>query len=289
LENASLGDLNWRFSVSILTSGLVSLSVNAGMPTTNTVIVPPELAEAFGPQHGGVLLPTDQFQQIYPQAHFASAPTDVLEITGLAFRLDESETNVSTVTISNASLTMGTTADPGLDFFANLPTPVRVYSDGPLAFNVQKNRTPSNFDVASVFQQSFIYNRRRGALVLQGRFSGMPGYVTDGGVGGGYLLYYAPMHETQVIPTETVTLFTYRPVPVITSIRVADGSPRIEFEAQSLEGVAIQAAPSVTEPFITEPAQLTTLSANLFEAVLAPATTNRFWRIKLQGSGGSIL
>jgi hypothetical protein len=79
-----------------------------GIAQTNSLIVPQERANAFGDTYAGnqIIFPADADQQVYYASSFASPEGDILEITGLSFRLLESADSSLDIVIPRLTLSL---------------------------------------------------------------------------------------------------------------------------------------------------------------------------------------
>lgn len=135
---------------------------------TNTLTLPVEAQNVFG----DAWIPgfdRTPFQQIYAGSEFSDAPADVVEIHGLAWRLDEAASSLNT-TVSRLVIKMGIlTGD-----ISKLPSRgFQLWDQGSTVFdeeNVNLRATAGlpagTFDIQIQFDQTYRYDRRAGNLVL---------------------------------------------------------------------------------------------------------------------------
>lgn len=254
-------------------------------PNTLPVVIPFGFAGEFGPTSGGLFLGGQEVQQIYGSALFASTPTDVFEITGVAFRLDQTDGSGFDLQVPHIAIDMGVSANPSRkDMYANLPAPSRVYSGDFLTFPARTNRLPSDFDIAFSFQTPFRYDRRRGDLILQAAIRDAGSYGTDAEFGAGtksFLLYFTPLGNVAVLNTVMISQFSGQFLPVITGIQVQDDSIKIVFEASKSNGWILEWAPTIIGPYVAEmTATFASIMTNNVAALVTAPQQSRFWRIR---------
>ncbi len=272
-----------RLSIALLALGTSPTSQGAEAPGDSAFVVPFGLDQTFGGSTGGLFLGGEQVQQIYGAALFDPGPTDVFEITGVAFRLDETEGSGFDIRMAHITIDLDVLKSPETMYMNWLKNAVRVYSAGSLAFPALANRAPSDFDIPFAFQKPYIYDRRKGALILQASISGAGIYTTDGefsALSDGYFLFYSPLGYTQVLKTVLVTRFSGRFHTVITGISGSTNSLQIDFESPGQTGLRLEAASAVGGPYAVDPmAQFSTIGTNRGRVVVPIPTQNRFWRL----------
>lgn len=135
---------------------------------TNWLLVPIEGGNSFGeswvPSH---LTP---LQQIYAAAEFADAPTEIIDIQGLALRLD-APMAVLDVTVKRLTISMGIYRGAMSELTSRQFAPVNLVATVLDREEVRLTRTPGNpppgaFDVSLSFDTVYRYDRRLGQLAF---------------------------------------------------------------------------------------------------------------------------
>ncbi len=256
----------------------------AQIADTDTFVVPAGFADKFGPSVGGLLFPGERAQQIYGVALFASAPTDVFEIRGIAFRFDETVGSGFDLQVPHIAIDMGVCASSSADMYGNLPVPFRVYLADSLAFPARANRLPTDFDIVFPFMTPFRYDRRNGDLILQVGLRGADSYDVDADLGAytkSSFLYLSPLGNTEVLRTVMVTRFSGQFVPVIKGLSVANAMVKIAFATSHTNGVTLEGAARVDGPYVAEASvQFSAITTNVIEAAVALPSRSRFWRVR---------
>jgi hypothetical protein len=194
---------------------------------TNTLVVPSDLANNYG-SIGDDPLFYGSVQLIYGSAEFEAAPTDIIEITGFSWRVDDASSESLDITIPAMKLILGAYPGPpsGIsDFFQqNLgPNPVTVlFTQNPVHLVAERGL---GFNAHFAFQTPFFYDRRVGPLVMQigsaTRFGSSFGFDAEDS-SENVLLYQEPIDGRLVKIGETlVTEFSYLPVPEPAPLLVA--------------------------------------------------------------------
>lgn len=268
-----------RHSRILLAASLLFFALAASKGQTNTIIVPKEQAKKFG----NTFAPLDyQFQQLYSPALFADIASEVIAITEIAFRWDETFNQDRDAVIRGALFHMGVSSSPSNDFYQNLPHPVLVISAHEAYFPVSKNRGPDIFDVRFPLERPFVYDRRRGSLILQGAVSQSPDFDGQGAASRGVFLYREESGRIVSLPTIMITKFFYRTLPQIISINLVAGA--IQIDIAGPEGkLQLEVAANVAGPYSAEPkAQLVRISTDIVQARIPIEDRNdrnRFFRV----------
>ena len=218
-----------RFSIAFLI--LTQLSA---LGQTRTLFVPGDLENRFG--NGGTTAPlhiisgaSARYQQVYSATEFASAVVDVLLITGLYFRPDQSGRSF-TATLPDIQFNLSTTpvVPDGLSivFADNLGLDdTVVYNRGSLALHSTGGITPFSVDIWVPLTTPFLYRPSQGNLLLDIRnFAGGDTTFIDGAFTVGDSLSSVSAYTgtgTGSVDSFTgrastfgmVTLFEYVPVP----------------------------------------------------------------------------
>jgi hypothetical protein len=145
-------------------SALVCLSINA---QTSVIVLPKEIETTYGNAW------TYQFadgEHIYAASEFDLAPSDVIIITGLAFRVDEAYTN-SRAAIWRIGLEMN--VFPGsmkeiIERKTGVTNPIVDVFTGAVT-QLPRNGPSLDYDLVMSFDRPFVYDRRIGPLVVQTR------------------------------------------------------------------------------------------------------------------------
>jgi hypothetical protein len=196
------------------------LGIGTAAAATNSLVVPPELANAFG---GGNAVVYDETQVVYPASLFGQAEASQIYIHGVAFRGEESLASTEAV-LPSLEIYLSTFRGP---FSGIYPFPggnrgadrTLLFSAQNLRISAPKPASPSDFGISFTFEKPFLYDRNAGQLVLDfitpldlgdqfaldlGRPAGNEEGRTliGGGWGGGVLtaeFLYSPVPEPRVV------------------------------------------------------------------------------------------
>jgi hypothetical protein len=169
-------------------------------------------------------------QQIHASTEFSSLPSDVIAITGVAFRW--SERTVSTaVVIPYVGIGMGTFTRPLSEMSVreseNVGNDYRtVVSELDVRMIAQPPSSPAEFNVKFEFKDPFYYDRRSGHLILGlgvGTPPGNPSFAWDAQAGRYLLGHVQSLHVStpnQINDIGLVTQFYYVPVPEISTLSI---------------------------------------------------------------------
>ena len=200
------------------------------------VIVPGNFATTEGDSNNGYpfnlslfSLTSQRYQQVYNSSLFSSLPAGGVEITGMAFRVDEGGSSFSS-TLPDVQIDLSTTATSASTLSSTFASNVGandtvVVGAGPLALSGTAGGagTPPNpFDVIINFSTPFIYNPSSGNLLLDVHNFGGGGTTqfdaTDAGVGLARAFtepsgVSSPTADGVIDSSGLITEFIYQPVP----------------------------------------------------------------------------
>jgi hypothetical protein len=211
----------------IMRSWLLILLVFGGFSApahaqTNTLIVPQEAENGFGSLSFAPFA-YSPFQQVYSATEFEHAQAPLIEITGIAFRLNETGPSLDVI-VPRVELYLNIFRGPmsALDrtsMGANLGLdPIMVFGQPNVRLRAEAGQGAGAFDVYIPFERSFLYDRRAGQLVLFGRFDSGTGThqdfdLIDASFDRGLLIFPQPLTEPLSRPSILATQFSYLPVP----------------------------------------------------------------------------
>ncbi len=163
----SLLDNFRNFWLCALLLSVISPKVMDAAERTHAIVSPNGSENKFGNVASGF---DGRFQQIYANTEFASAPSDLITITGVAFRWDENITS-SEVVLPYLRIRIGTFTKPFMAFVQiidfNVADDYRiVYSAENVPMKVRPAVSVDDFSVKFVFNEPFYYDRRNGHILL---------------------------------------------------------------------------------------------------------------------------
>ncbi len=224
-----------------------------------------------------------QFQQTYAGTEFAEAPVDVIALTGIAFRWDESITGKVETVVLIAQFDIGTATTLSMDFYHNLPNPVRVVSTNDAHFASSDTRGPTEFDLNFPFQEPFVFDRRAGWLILQGGVAANGKEVDAAGTDGvtGLFSFHEPGGQLDTLYSVLVTKFFYTLVPRVTVVNKLGDQLEIDLAGDRSLGWTLESAPATGSPFTAESgAILSSTSAFTLHATISVNGSQRFYRFR---------
>lgn len=196
-------------------------------PQPSTIVSPEPPQGQFG--NAGISLGLG-WQQIHANTEFASLPTDVIAITGVAFRWDE-RTISTEVVIPYIGIGIGTFLKPlsemsgrasengGSDYrLVFLAENVRLIAERP--------SSPADFNLKFEFNEPFYYDRRVRHLILGlsvGTPPGIPLFGWDAELGRNLrdrVQFLSVTTGTQIDLGGLVTQFYYTPVPETSTLSI---------------------------------------------------------------------
>jgi hypothetical protein len=179
---------------------------------TNSVVVPLEAEQSFG---DGSVNPEGVFQQVYPAKEF-SVIGDLIEITGMAFRINEGGDSLDRLV--SGDLELGVFRGSMLDVPRRESVPmynsVFVSKERNIHVSTSSNDTPATFHLQFTFNTPYIYDLRMGQLVLLASI-GAVGKNVDGvnvDSSGGWIFRESNLPPPTAGPGLIVTKFTYVPI-----------------------------------------------------------------------------
>lgn len=160
-------------------------------------------------------------QRIYGAGEFSKASSDLIAITGISFRLNETASSLDTV-IPNLTFQMDTYQGSMLEITETswndtLANPTTVLSRRNLALRGEAMSDPTMFQVHFTLDQPYVYDRNLGHLVLRMVFDGQSGgrafdFERTDQERGAYLFYFT-LSDPAIAPGSLVTRFSYVPIP----------------------------------------------------------------------------
>lgn len=194
---------------------------------TGTIVSPAPPQGQFG--NAGINLGLG-WQQIHANTEFSSLSSDVIAITGVAFRW--SERTVSTaVVIPYVGIGLGTFTKPLSEMsvrdYENRGSDYRsVFVEENVRMIAQSPSSPSEFNVKFEFNEPFYYDRRSGHLILGlgvGTPPGTPLFAWDAELGRNLrdrVQYLSLTALGNIDVGGLVTQFYYTPVPEISTLSI---------------------------------------------------------------------
>ena len=170
----------WKSPVNATNSGMRSVSLNMTMflgclllgpldipAQTSILTVPREAANSFGDVGGGFLYTYSRVQQVYASSEFDDSRSDLISITGVAFRPDNLSTAPSLdIFVPDLTLRMGVLHGS----ISDIPPRDFAITDSVMVFNGQNLQFTApaglGFGVKITFNTPFLYDRREGQLTL---------------------------------------------------------------------------------------------------------------------------
>jgi PEP-CTERM motif len=150
----------------------------AASAQAQTLVAPGNLTSTEGDSNNGFpfniqvqSLSSQRYQQVYDASLFSSLPAGGVEITGIAFRVDDSFGNSFSSTLPDIQLDLSTTSAGestlSTTFASNVGGDDKiVFAAGPLSLSGTGGGSPNPFDVIINFSQPFAYNPANGNLLL---------------------------------------------------------------------------------------------------------------------------
>lgn len=192
-----------------------------------TVIIPQSASAKFGDTYADPFFFAElpSVVQVYGSREFSGLSSDIIQITGMSFRLDPGDgASLSvvipqlTIFIASYSGSLSTITRFGL---ADLQYTVAVDRSVQLK---AKPTTPDNFSIALPLDRPFVYDRRAGNLVIDFRASGtITGFgqsIDAQGSNDSVLVRNQPDGRTVLDKISIVTQFSYTAVPEPSPLRV---------------------------------------------------------------------
>jgi hypothetical protein len=190
---------------------------------TNTMIVPREAATGFTEGSADPFFFTERdISQVYGASLFERAGSEVIAITGVAFRKEETTRSSIDVVVPRIILTMsifpGTVSNATGDFSGNLNRVTVFDSENVHLFAPAGTQPHTAFSLRFNFAQPFLYDRRLGQLTLNiqsHQTSGQLGSVDAqfSSTGEGRYFYYEPGLIPKSSGEVIVSEFSYVAVP----------------------------------------------------------------------------
>lgn len=165
-ELAPISENNFRGFVPISTENRFFRVRLLAQAETNSLVLPREAANSFAEER--LTFAPQRFQQIYSSNEFSNAP---LEITELAFRLDEGDTSGLDIFVSNFTVQMGilkqSMGQIPRDQWLYVPDAETVLTQEVAHLSGMRSENPQIFPIRITFQKPFIYDPAVGQLFLQ--------------------------------------------------------------------------------------------------------------------------
>ena len=261
---------------------------------TNILYVPNDALTNFGSSWSDVLFFRGHGQQIYSSNAFSEAKSDVIWITEVAFRAEETYEEIG-AWFERLAIHFNLWRGPMEELVARrsgLIAPIIfVYNGTNVQIDAQSGILDA-FDAQFPITPPFRYDRREGQLVLYIE-RGQNHLISSGAgfdlssAGESYRLgahFYPDNFQGAIQVARAVfsTRFTYfYRVAEIRSVKQLGSDLRLEFHVAGPEGNAqIEAAEKITGPFSPIAAEITR-SGNAYLATLPIPSTNQFFRILL--------
>lgn len=278
------------FGVGILISTLGA--VHAG---TSTLIVPKEAEISFGSTFADPFFGYSYVEQIYAASEFSALPADIITLTEVAFRVNESSLEALDVVIPRVQLLMNVfsgSMQEAVDRQSGVEAPVVVVLDGRDVHLTGRAGQVQAYDVRLPFQTSFAYDRRLGQLVLSilteggysGKVLGMDAYGMLGEFDRGAHILTEPLGQRRARAIILATEFVYQMLSAtIDAIRRVADSIQIDFSVVGEpRDIIIEGSEMVTGPYTVEGgAELTATGEGKMRAIIPMSSNNRFYRVRL--------
>lgn len=282
---------------------LVFLVLKPAIAQTNSIVVPSVAEHVFGDTQLDPFF-ANQFgggdQAVYPSYEFGATSADVIRIVGLAFRVDEHYTNGLSAMINNLLLDMGLfpgqmSALPTIGYLDSTHYPAFSVFSGKAVHISGRADTPESFDVKFDFPGAFLYDRRRGHLVVKIRSQADHTSPLGAGMDAQFTydpVTYAPFQTGAYIHWDQfgadtiggaipVTKFYYTvPSAKITSIQKSGDTVTIEFSLSGVEA-RIESSSEISAGYSDESILPESAGPNLMRAALSASSKARFYRIRL--------
>lgn len=149
---------------------LLPLLLGSARSQTNTFIVPKEAESALGPSAVDPFFSTVSAEQAYAATEFGSLPSDVIAITEIAFRVDEALARPLDATFKDLILHMNVFTGSMQEIVARgsgLQNPISTVYYQTNAHLTGRPGQVDGFDVRFPLRVPFLFDRRRGQLVLE--------------------------------------------------------------------------------------------------------------------------
>ena len=290
-----------RFSSRLfLLVSVLSLLVTHIEGQTNAIIIPAEAEEMFGDSFADPFFFSSYVEQIYGQSEFADAPGDVLNITSIAFRVDESSRRALDAEKPEIMLWMNIfrgAMEEVVEKKTGVQNPVSVVFREQNVHLLGRTGLVEAFDVSFALETPFVYDRRLGQLVVtilsNGQYTGTGtsmdahGIYGNGGISfeRGAYIYIEPFGVRRVVARLMDSKISYHTKgATIETIEVTQGSVFITFTVIGIDGTTeVEGAPFVNGPYTVEPnAQYTTTPEGKTRAMIPVSTDDRFFRVRLE-------
>jgi len=144
-----------------------------------TVVSPPQYANQEGETNYGdafdIQISRIRYQQVFDAPAFQAVSSDIIQITGIRFRLDDGDGSVGSFDVVVPKIEIRLSSSPrdslrmSETFAENVGSDVKVvYPEAPLRLSGQwVGLPPQPFNVEIRFEQSFWYDPRAGHLLLE--------------------------------------------------------------------------------------------------------------------------
>lgn len=278
------------------------IAVRCAVSATNSIVVPPDTADRFGNGSGGIVRAPTSGQVVYAKENFADAPTEVLRISGIAFRLDDRSGGFD-VSIPEVRIWASTFEKPmsqlskrqnenwGSDRKLVVSIRNARFTVCPDPFSLCPDRSdPSMFRAQLAFQNSFTYDRTRGALVLDlstvGPYTGSTGF-TDSDLrddGSAFVIGEASSGEPVIVPYAEILKISYEPLPKLNVIRAGD-LVQVSFFAASGQGYVLESTEAISK--VGSWGVWTNIPAGMARPITVltePKGERRYFRVREEGS-----
>lgn len=283
----------------LVLAALLSTGV-AACGQTNTLVIPREGKTAFGNVYGDPFFLNFNVQQVYASTEFSDAPADVLTITEIAFRAEETQQAIES-TIDRLLLRMNVfpgSMEEVVEGKSGLIPPLARVFDAEGVRLVARPGSLEAFDLRFKLDPPFVYDRRLGQLVLlfspagsdiSGRAGSVDGHLMgeDGSPSfqRGALIVPQRIGEPFVSGVVLVTQFTYKFIrAAISSIEKSGSFLKMDFTVlgdASFVQVEASARVDGTYSALTG-VDLTTNDGRKFQAIMPLPGSNEFYRIAVR-------
>ncbi len=274
---------------------------------TNTLVVPREAAASFGDRRGDLFF-SAKAEQIYGPSEFEALNSDMMLITGVAFRTSRFESSGFNSTFGDLTILLGTfpgSVQEAVDLGPgnqNIPF-TKVLEKATITIKGGLGETA--FDVRFPFDTPYLFDRRRGALALyvaRGNidsnfseldtqliysFPGSPSSGVERPYRRGAYMTVIEGGEVHTFPALVVTEFSVNEIFArIDSITNRSSTVEIDYTAHlAKSGLAanLESSTAVAGPFSpATDATISVLDTERMRAIIVETNRVRFFRVKVQ-------
>jgi len=279
----------------LLLLSVMAPTLIAARAQTNTLLVPSEVENTFGNSDADPFFNIHtSIEQIYPPSHFAVASADLITITEVAFRADESWDGIFDAVIGRVQLQMNVFRGPMADMVRNqsgVEAPVTTVFDRENVRVSGRAGELDSFTVRFPLQTPFNYDRRAGQLVLAIHTSGTDAgdlFSVDAQANSsherGVYILLEPLGQRRVRSQALATEFSYTAISAaIDGVRRRTNTIEIDFSTRgNPRGIWIEGSATANGIYNYDPsAQMVALGPDKMRAIIPMTSKDRFFRVRL--------